>query len=148
MPIYESTSISTDTLSFGTGFTGGNTYYRRGAMNVAADSTNTDVVTVALGNHQSAVVKFVFAATDWCCHSGGTGIIECELHSGYSTPGIMRVEHIGNWSGGSGLDFHIRATSGYTRALSVNNGYVTYGTATMHCYALVQSSGGSVSFGF
>jgi hypothetical protein len=117
-------------------------------MSVAVDSTNTDIVTVALGVHQSAVVRFVFAAADWCCHSGGTGIIECELHSGYSSPGIMRVEHIGNWSGSSGLAFHTRVTSGTTRALSVNNGYTSYGTSAMQCYALVQSPGSSVSFGF
>ena len=72
----------------------------------------------------------------------------CHLASGYEAPGTMVHESIvpGQWTD---LDFFPYNHPGSnTRSLRVTNNDSTYGTSTLQCYAMVQSSGGSVSYDF
>ena len=134
-------------VEFTTELSNSHTKWKGGTCSVAAD-TSANLVTVALSNHQNAFVTFVFAATDRCCHSGGSGYIECHLDSNYGSPGLIVTENIipGQWTD---LDFFPYAIPGSrNRALRVTNNDGSYGTSTLQCYAIVQSSGAGVTYAF
>ena len=124
----------------------GHSYWHGGTFSVNGD-TSVNVVTIALGTHQSGFVKFMFGSTDWCCHSGGSGYVECHLAAGYGAPGTIVTESVlpGQWQD---LDFFAYNHSGSTtRSLRVTNGSSS-NSPTMQCQAWVQSSGGGVSYAF
>ena len=72
--------------------TGGDDWGISSRRQTWVNSSNLNICRWNLNKHQCASWDMHYAWTDWCCYSGGGGIVRGVSASGYGYPGLIQDE--------------------------------------------------------
>tara|TARA_Y100000034_G_scaffold64385_1_gene77855 strand:+ start:1100 stop:1534 length:435 start_codon:yes stop_codon:yes gene_type:complete len=92
-----------------------------------ANSSNLNIGYWAIGVHHCVSFEMQYCWTDWCCHSGGGGIVRGVGATGYGSWGNI-AEEVGHYDShsfslsGSGNTVYLRCTGGNSNG--PNNVYI------------------------
>lgn len=81
------------------------------------NSSNLNIGYFAVSVHHCVAFYMQYCWTDWCCHSGGGGIVRGVIATGYGAPGTIQDEtgHYDNHSfnlSQSGNNIYLRCSGG------------------------------------